>query len=74
MAKFTNDEISLMIIYSPGRQYGRPGLIRELVSVLNSLVPADRWLRKHLPVLVEKLNEMSDAEFDELDLLPDLGE
>lgn len=68
---FTNDEMNLMMLYSPGT---REGLIAELTEMQKSLTGRDRNLRRWTALVLEKLNTMTDAEFDELDLLPNLGE
>ena len=66
---FTDDEWMLMMIYSPGT---RAGLIEELETMQKSLTGRDRNLRKWTASLLEKLSRMTDAEFDALDLYPDV--
>lgn len=66
---FTDDEWMLMMIYSPGT---RAGLIEELETMQKSLTGRDRNLRKWTASLLEKLEGMTDAEFDALDLYPDV--
>ena len=57
---FSNDEINLMCIYNTGtREY---------------LEPSETELRDLTDAAMEKLERMSDAEFDELDLFPDFDE
>ena len=65
---FTDDEWMLMMIYSPGT---RQGLIEELETMQKSLTGRDRNLRKWTASLLEKLPQMTDAEFEALDLYPD---
>ena len=65
---FTDDEWMLMMIYSPGT---RQGLIEELEMMQKSLTGRDRNLRKWTASLLEKLSQMTDAEFEALDLYPD---
>lgn len=65
---FTDDEWMLMMIYSPGT---RQGLIDELETMQKSLTGRDRNLRKWTASLLEKLSQMTDAEFEALDLYPD---
>ncbi len=62
---FTDDEWMLMMIYSPGT---RQGLIRELETMQQSLTGRDRNLRKWTASLLKKLSNMTDAEFEALDL------
>jgi len=71
MMDFTPDELHLMMLYSPGT---RMGLIAELTEMQKELTWHDRNLRRWTASVLQKLAEMSDAEFDELDLFPDLGE
>lgn len=71
MMDFTTDELHLMILYNPG---SRMGLIAELTEMQKELTWRDRNLRRWTASVLEKLAEMTDAEFDSLDLLPDLGE
>ena len=66
---FTEDEWMLMMIYSPGT---RSGLIEELETMQKSLTGRDRNLRKWTASLLEKLEGMTDAEFEALDLYPDV--
>jgi len=70
MMNFTEDELNLMMIYNPGE---REGLIEELKTMQKHLTGRDRNLRKWTRSVLEKLNGMTDAEFESLDLYPDLG-
>lgn len=71
MEKFTADELNLMCIYDTG---SRTGLMEEL-----------RHMRRHIGVdqpellamtdsVLNKLDGMSDAEYAELELIPDFDE
>lgn len=71
MMDFTPDELHLMMLYSPGT---RTGLIAELTEMQKELTWRDRNLRRWTASVLQKLIEMTDTEFDSLDLLPDLGE
>lgn len=65
--RFTDDEWMLMMLYSPGT---RTGLIEELQRCKKSdrkgQKPA-QWTAS----LLAKLAEMTDAEYEALDLYPD---
>lgn len=64
----TDDEWVLMMLYSPGT---RTGLIEELQKMQKSLTGRDRNLRRWTASLLAKLAEMTDAEYEALDLYPD---
>lgn len=66
--RFTDDEWMLMMLYSPGT---RTGLIAELQTMQKSLTGRDRNLRRWTASLIAKLAEMTDAEYEALDLYPD---
>ena len=66
--RFTDDEWMLMMLYSPGT---RTGLIAELQKMQKSLTGRDRNLRRWTASLLAKLAEMTDAEYEALDLYPD---
>lgn len=68
MNDFTFEEQQLMSIYNPGT---RLGLIRTLVEMRTYLDKDEQELRKLTDNAIYKLNTMSDAEFDALDLVPD---
>ncbi len=68
MMTFTEDEMNLMMLYNPG---SREGLIRELQVMQSFLTGGDRNLRKWTISAVAKLEEISDAEYEELPLVPD---
>ena len=71
MMDFTPDELCLMMLYCPGT---RTGLIAELTKMQKALTWRDRNLRRWTASVLEKLDAMTDADFDTLDLLPGLGE
>jgi len=56
------------MLYSPGT---RTGLIAELQTMQKSLTGRDRNLRRWTASLLAKLAEMTDAEYEALDLYPD---
>lgn len=68
MNDFTFEEQQLMSIYNPGT---RLGLIRTLVEMRTYLDKDEQELRKLTDNAIYKLNTMTDAEFDALDLVPD---
>ena len=68
MIKFSPEEQTLMMLYSPGT---RTGLIEELQKMQKSLTGKDRNLRRWTASLLAKLAEMTDAEYEALDLYPD---
>ena len=66
---FTKEERLLMLLYSPGT---RSGLISELSAMRLQLTPSERRLNRLTGSVLEKLNGMTDAEFDGLELYPDV--
>ena len=66
--RFTDDEWMLMMLYSPGT---RPGLIAELETMKSQLSSRERKLRILAESVLEKLAQISDEEFTQLDLYPD---
>ena len=71
MMSFTHDEINLMTIYNTG---SRAGLIEELTAMRGYLEADETELRELTDCAIAKLNRMTDAEFDTLDLIPDFDE
>lgn len=69
MTRFNRDERFLMMLYSPGT---RAGLIEELLKMRSQLTPGERRLRKLTDRTLEKLASVSDAEFDTLELYPEV--
>lgn len=64
---FTDDELSLMMIYNPG---SREGLIAELTQMQSQLTGRDKKLRRWTKSVLSKLSAMSDEAFSSLELLP----
>ena len=71
MIHFTHDEINLMAIYNTGT---RTGLIDELTAMRKYLEPDETELLALTDSALAKLNQLTDAEFDALDLIPDFDE
>lgn len=69
MKEFTRDERIMMMLYNPGT---RAGLIAELEAMRLQLTPSERRLDRLSKNVLEKLDGMTDAEFDSLDLYPDV--
>lgn len=69
MKNFTRDERMIMMLYNPGT---RAGLIAELEAMRLQLTPPERRLNRLSKNVLEKLDGMTDAEFDSLDLYPDV--
>ena len=68
---FSNDEINLMCIYNTGT---REGTLEELSTMRGYLEPSETELRELTDAVIDKLERMSDGEFEELDLFPDFDE
>ena len=68
MMRFTPDEMMVILLYSPGN---RLGLIQELNTMKQQLTPRERKLKNLTERVLEKLNQLSDEEFDALDFFPD---
>lgn len=66
--QFSRDEWTVMMIYNPGT---RTGLMEALQDVEKELTSRDRNLKKWTKSVLSKLNNMSDVEFEKLDLYPD---
>ena len=65
---FTNDEINLMCIYNTGT---REGLIAELTQMRGYLGAEETGLLALTDSTLEKLRNINDFEYAELDLFPD---
>lgn len=65
---FTYEEQQLMSIYNPGT---RQGMIQVLTEMRTYLDEDERELKDLTDGTIAKLNAITDAEFDELDLVPD---
>lgn len=68
MIGFTEDELMLMMIYNPGT---KEGLIQELTTMQQALTGRERNLRKWTKGALEKLVQITDEEYEELQLIPD---
>ena len=64
----TFDEQQLMSLYNPGT---REGLIETLTEMRGYLAADEAELRELTDSAIAKLNGMSDAEYEALDLFPD---
>ncbi len=69
MNDFTRDERIMMMLYNPGT---RAGLIAELEAMRLQLTPGEKRLKRLSGSVLHKLNGMTDAEFDRLELYPDI--
>ena len=69
MTDFTKDEMICMMLYNPGT---RAGLMAELEAMRLQLTPSERRLGRLSRSVLDKLDGMTDAEFDSLDLYPDI--
>jgi len=68
MSDFTFDEINLMCIYNTGT---RAGLMQALTDMHGHLEPDETELRELTDSTLHKLGGITDAQFAELELLPD---
>ena len=68
MNNFTFEEQQLMSIYNAGT---RLGLIHALVEMRTYLDKDEQELKDLTDIAIAKLNTITDAEFGELDLIPD---
>ena len=66
---FTGEEKILMMLYSPGE---RPGLYQALGKMCRRLEYDERELRALTDRVMEKLEKMTDEDFDQLELYPDI--
>ena len=71
MIHFSHDEINLLAIYNTET---RAGLIDELIEMRKYLEPDETELMELTDSALAKLNQMTDAEFENLELMPDLDE
>ncbi len=69
---FTNDELNLMCIYSAGGS--RENLIQELMGMKQYLESDETELLSLTESVLKKLVQMSDEDFDKLELYPDFDE
>lgn len=68
MMKFSNDELIVMMLYSPG---SRPGLILALEDMRGQFTPADKELSDLVVSILSKLAAMTDEEFGRMSICPD---
>ena len=66
---FSNDEMIMMMLYSPGN---RPGLISTLEDMKGQLTGEDAELSVLVDSILPKLNAMTDEEFDGMSICPDI--
>lgn len=73
MSKFNVEETNLMCIYNTG---SRSGLLSQLTQMQTHLEPDERELLELTQSVVDKLNAMSDDEFDSItgELIADFEE
>lgn len=64
MKRFSPDEKMMILLYSPGT---RSGLIKELKTMQNQLMISEKRLFSLSESVLQKLSEMSDAEFEDMD-------
>lgn len=64
MKRFSPDEKMMILLYSPGT---RLGLISELKTMQNQLMISEKRLFNLSEHVLQKLNEMSDSEFENMD-------
>lgn len=69
MNHITYEEQQLMSLYNTGT---RQGLIDALTEMRGYLAADETELRELTDSAISKLNRMTDAEYDALDLFPDL--
>jgi len=68
---FTNDELNLMCIYDTGT---RTGLIEALTTMREQLEEDETELIQMTDSAIRKLNAMSNADYETLELFPDFDE
>ncbi len=66
---FTGKELTLMMLYNPGT---RRGLIAALNIMRGELTKSERQLRALTDSVLDKLEKITDEEFDALPLYPDI--
>ena len=71
MMNFTNDEMNLMAIYNAG---SRAALMDALYAMREYLEADETELRDMTDAVLEKLDSMTDEEFETLELFPDFSE
>ncbi len=68
---FTQDEINLMSIYNTGT---KDGLMNALAAMREYLEPEETELRDLTDSALDKLEHISDEEYEALELYPDFDE
>lgn len=68
---FTQDEMNMLCIYNGG---SREKTLAELREMRGYLEPDEMELRELTDSTIAKLEKISDAEFNKLDLIPDFDE
>ena len=68
MMDFTNDEMNLMCIYDTGN---RTGLINALSEMRKELDADEVALRELTDSVLNKLSDMPDEDYEQLELYPD---
>ena len=68
---FTQDEINLMCIYNTGT---KDGLMNALAAMREYLEPEETELRDLTDSALDKLEHISDEEYEALELYPDFDE
>ena len=71
MNTFTFEETNLLCIYNTG---SRSGLIEALSDMRQELAPDEHQLRSLTDSVLNKLQNMTDDQFAQLELYPDFGE
>ena len=71
MSTFTFEETNLLCIYNTG---SRTGLIESLTDMRQELAPDEHQLRSLTDSVLDKLQNMTDDQFAQLELYPDFGE
>lgn len=64
MIEFSPDEKMMILLYSPGT---RSGLIAELKMMQSQLMISEKRLFRLSESVLQKLNKMNDAEFEDMD-------
>ncbi len=67
--RFNKEEMILMMLYNPG---SRLGLMEELRRMQTALTGRERKLRSLTAKVLDKLERITDAEFDALPLYPEI--
>ena len=64
MIEFSPDDKMMILLYSPGT---RSGLIAELKMMQSQLMISEKRLLRLSESVLQKLNKMNDAEFEDMD-------